>query len=203
VAAKPLDEQSADADPLRLLAAWFDDAQSAGIGLPEATALATASADGAPSVRMVLLKDFGRDGFVFYSNYDSRKGRELAENPRAALLVYWHSLGRQVRVEGRVERVPRADSEAYFASRPLGSRLSAWASRQSEPVAGRAELQRAVEEGRLRFGDGDVPLPEDWGGYRLRPERIELWQHREDRLHDRLLYVAAPEGGWTITRLQP
>jgi pyridoxamine 5'-phosphate oxidase len=203
VDAKPLDESSAGPDPLRALAGWRDEAQAAGIGLPEATALATASADGAPSVRMVLLKDFGPDGFVFYSNYDSRKGRDLAENPRAALLVYWHALGRQVRVEGRVERLSRADSEAYFASRPLGSRLSAWASRQSEPVAGRAELERAVEEARLRFADGDVPLADDWGGYRLRAERIELWQHREDRLHDRLLYVAAPGGGWTITRLQP
>jgi pyridoxamine 5'-phosphate oxidase len=195
VAGKPL-------DPVGQFAAWFDEARAAGIGLPEAAALATASADGAPSVRMVLLKDFRPDGFVFYSNYGSRKGGELAENPLAALLVYWHELGRQVRVEGPVERLPREESEAYFASRPHGSRLSAWASRQSAPLGSRAELEAAVEDARRRFGD-DVPLPEDWGGYRLRPERIELWQHREDRLHDRLLYVSDAGGKWSVKRLQP
>ena len=200
---KPLDESSADPDPLRQFAVWFEEARAAGVEVPEATALATASADGAPSLRMVLLKDFGPEGFVFYSNRGSRKGRELGVNPRAALLLYWHALGRQVRVEGPVEPLGRAGSEAYFASRPLASRLSAWASRQSEPIASRAELEAAVEEARRRFDTDDVPLPDDWGGYRLRPERIELWQHREDRLHDRLLYVAAADGGWTLTRLQP
>jgi pyridoxamine 5'-phosphate oxidase len=203
MARKPLLETSADADPIRRLRAWFEEARRSGVELAEATALATASADGAPSVRMVLLKELGPDGFVFYSNYGSRKGRELAENPRAALLVYWHAHGRQVRVEGPVERLPRSESEEYFASRPLGSRLSAWASRQSEPVGSRAELEQAVEAGRARFAAGDVPLPDDWGGYRLRPNRIELWQHRDDRLHDRLLYVAEPAGGWTMSRLQP
>jgi pyridoxamine 5'-phosphate oxidase len=202
VGAKPLDESPADPDPLRQIRAWFDEAQRAGVGLPEATALATATADGSPSVRMVLLKDFGPGGFVFYSNYGSRKGRELAENPRAALLVYWHTLGRQVRVEGTVERLPREESAAYFASRPLGSRLSAWVSRQSEPVGSRAELEAAVEEARERFAGGDVPLPDDWGGYRLRPERIELWQHRDDRLHDRVLY-RLEDGEWAPARLQP
>jgi pyridoxamine 5'-phosphate oxidase len=203
VGGKPLDESSADADPLRQLAAWFEEAHAAGIELPEAAALATASANGAPSLRMVLLKGFGRDGFVFYSNHASRKGRELEENPRAALLLYWYALGRQVRVEGPVERLGHAESETYFATRPLASRLSAWASRQSEPVASRAELEAAVEDARRRFGAEDVPLPDDWGGYRLRPERIELWQHREDRLHDRLLYVAERDDGWTRSRLQP
>ena len=200
---KPPDASSPDPDPLRRFAAWFEEARGAGIELPEAMALATASADGSPSVRMVLLKDFGPHGFVFYSNYGSRKGRELAENPRAALLLYWHALGRQVRVEGPVERLPREESEAYFSSRPLGSRLSAWSSRQSEPVGSRAELEAAVEEARRRFEGEGVPLPGDWGGYRLRPERIELWQHRDDRLHDRLLYVAEPGGGWAVSRLQP
>jgi pyridoxamine 5'-phosphate oxidase len=190
-------------DPLGTVEAWFAEARATGAGLPEAAALATAGAEGAPSVRMVLVKELGTDGFVFFSNYGSRKGRELDENPRAALLLYWHDLGRQVRVEGPVEHLPRADSEAYFASRPLGSRLSAWISRQSEPVGSRAELEAAVEDARSSFPDGDVPLPDDWGGYRLRAERIELWQHREDRLHDRLLYVAEPTGGWTVTRLQP
>jgi pyridoxamine 5'-phosphate oxidase len=190
-------------DPLGTVEAWFAEARATGAGLPEAAALATASADGAPSVRMVLVKELGRDGFVFFSNYGSRKGRELAENPRAALLLYWHELGRQVRLEGPVERLPGADSEAYFASRPLGSRLAAWISRQSAPLGSRADLEAAFEEARSTFPDGDVPLPEDWGGYRLRPERIELWQHHDDRLHDRVLYVAEPNGGWTVTRLQP
>jgi pyridoxamine 5'-phosphate oxidase len=203
VSGKPLDEASADPDPLRQFAVWFEEARAAGIEVPEATALATASADGAPSLRMVLLKGFGPDGFVFHSNHGSRKGRELEENPYAALLLYWHALGRQVRVEGPVERLAHEESAAYFATRPLASRLSAWASRQSEPIGSRAELEAAVEEARRRFGTEEVPLPDDWGGYRLRPRRIELWQHREDRLHDRVLYLPQGDGGWSLTRLQP
>jgi pyridoxamine 5'-phosphate oxidase len=198
-----VDETDVDLDPVRQLAAWFEEARAAGIELPEAAALATASAEGAPSVRMVLLKEVGPDGLVFYSGYESRKARDLDANPRAAVAVYWHALGRQARAEGRVERIPRADSEAYFATRPYRSRLSAWASRQSEPVGSRAELEAAAAEAARRFGDGEVPLPEHWGGFRLRPERLELWQHRADRLHDRLLYSAEPGGGWTLTRLQP
>ena len=191
------------ADPLATVAAWFEEARAADVELPEAAALATATADGAPSVRMVLVKELGADGLVFYSNYGSRKGRELAENPRGALLLYWHASGRQVRVEGPVERLDRADSEAYWASRPLGSRLSAWVSRQSEPLVSRAALEAGVEDARRRFRNDAVPLPDDWGGYRLRPQRVELWQHRDDRLHDRSLFVAEADGGWTFTRLQP
>jgi pyridoxamine 5'-phosphate oxidase len=198
-----VDESDVDRDPFRQLAAWFEEARAAGVELPETAALATASADGAPSVRMVLLKEVGPDGLVFYSGYESRKARDLDENPRAAVAVYWHALGRQARAEGRVERIPRAESEAYFATRPRASRLSAWASRQSEPIGGRAELEAAAAEAERRFGDGDVPLPPHWGGFRLRPERVELWEHREDRLHDRLLYERSAGGGWTLTRLQP
>jgi pyridoxamine 5'-phosphate oxidase len=198
-----VDQTDVDPDPFRQVAAWFEDARAAGIGLPEAAALATATPVGAPSVRMVLLKAFGPDGPIFYSGYESRKARELDANPRAAVVVYWHELGRQVRAEGRVERLPRAGSEAYFATRPRGSRISAWASRQSEPVGSRAALESAAADAAARFEGAAVPLPEHWGGYRLHAERIELWQHRDDRLHDRLLYEPAPEGGWTLTRLQP
>jgi pyridoxamine 5'-phosphate oxidase len=198
-----VDESDVDRDPFRQLAAWFEEARAAGVELPEAAALATASADGAPSVRMVLLKEVGPDVLVFYSGYESRKARDLDGNPRAAVAVYWHALGRQARAEGAVERLPRGASEAYFATRPRASRLSAWASRQSEPIASRAELEAAAAEAARRFEGGDVPLPPHWGGFRLRPERVELWQHREDRLHDRLLYEQAPGGGWTLTRLQP
>ena len=198
-----MDESDVDLDPFRQLAAWFEEARAAGVELPEAAALATASADGAPSARMVLLKDVGPDGLVFYSGYESRKARDLEANPRAAVAVYWHALGRQARAEGRVERLSRAESESYFATRPRASRLSAWASRQSEPVGNRAELEAAAAEAARRFGDGDVPLPPHWGGFRLRPERVELWEHRADRLHDRLLYERSAAGGWTLTRLQP
>jgi len=164
----------------------------------EQMVLATATPEGAPSARLVLLKEVdAEDGFVFYSGYESRKGRELAANPRAALLFYWDVLGRQVRVEGRVERLAAADSDAYWQSRPPGSRRSAAASRQSEPIESRAALERAVSE-----LDEAPPRPERWGGYRLVPDEVELWQHRDDRLHDRLRYRR--EGaGWRRERLQP
>jgi len=195
-------ERDVDPDPVRQFAAWFEEASAAGIRVPEAMALATATPDGRPSVRMVLLKGFGEAGFEFYSGYESRKGRELAENPRAALLFHWDALGRQLRVEGAVERLPAAASDAYFASRPRRSRLSALASRQSEVVAGRDVLDHRVAELAAELGDAEPARPDWWGGYRLLPDSFELWQHRDDRLHDRLRY-RRDGAGWTIERLSP
>jgi pyridoxamine 5'-phosphate oxidase len=200
--ARPLTESDLDPDPLRQFEAWFEEARAARIELAEATALATATRDGRPSVRMVLMKGYDERGFVFYSSYESRKGRELAENPRAAMCFYWHALGRQARIEGTVGRVASEESAAYFGTRPLGSRLSATVSRQSDVVESREELKTAAEELRARYGDEAVPLPADWGGFRLAPEVFEFWQHREDRLHDRFRYRPAG-GGWLIERLAP
>jgi pyridoxamine 5'-phosphate oxidase len=198
---RPLLEDDLDPDPLVQLRRWLAEAREAGVELPEAMTLATAARDGFPSARMVLLKDACDDGLTFYSGYESRKGRELAENPRAALVLYWHLLGRQVRVEGSVERVPPEQSDEYFRSRPLGSRLSAAVSHQTEVVPSREELERAAAElGRSR-GE-DVERPETWGGYRLVPELWEFWQHRLDRLHDRFRYRPGA-GGWIIERLAP
>ncbi|MBA2474637.1 MAG: pyridoxamine 5'-phosphate oxidase [Actinobacteria bacterium] len=199
---RPLRRSELAAKPLEQFRRWFDEARAAGIRQPEAAALATASAAGAPSVRMVLLKGFDAAGFAFYTSYDGRKARELAANPLAALLVYWEPLGRQVRVEGGVARVSREESGRYFSTRPRGSRLGAWASRQSEPIASRRELEAAVGEAEHRLGGRDVPLPPGWGGFRLAPVAYEFWQHRDDRLHDRFLYTRAAEG-WAIERLSP
>jgi pyridoxamine 5'-phosphate oxidase len=198
---RPLREQDLDPDPLALLRRWLGEARAAGVGLPEAMTLATAGRDGAPSARMVLLKDADEAGLTFYSGYDSRKGRELAENPRAAAVLYWHELGRQVRVEGRVEPLPPERSDEYFRSRPLGSRLSAAVSPQSEVVGSREELEEAAAELARRSGE-EVPRPERWGGYRLVPELWEFWQHRVDRLHDRFRYRPGA-GGWIVERLAP
>jgi pyridoxamine 5'-phosphate oxidase len=184
-----------DADPLRQFERWFAEAGQA-VPVPEAMALATATADGAPSVRMVLLKDATPDGFVFYSHYPSRKGRELEANPRAALLFHWSPLGRQVRVEGPVERVSAGESDAYWAMRPEGARAGAHASRQSEVLESRADL-----EGRLAGVDPSV-RPAWWGGFRLRPWRWEFWEHRDDRLHDRFRYRREGDA-WVIERLSP
>ena len=194
---RPLDERELDADPVAQLHAWLDDARAAGIELSEAMTLATATADGAPSARMVLLKDAGERGLSFFTNYESRKGVELAENPRAALVLYWHALGRQVRVEGTVERLPSAESDEYFASRPPGSRRSAAVSPQSQVIDSRRELERAAAV----LGD-NVPRPPGWGGYLLVPSLWEFWQHRVDRLHDRFRYRSG-EGGWVVERLAP
>jgi pyridoxamine 5'-phosphate oxidase len=195
-------EHELDPDPIRQVVAWLGEAQAAGVKFPETMALATASADGRPSVRMVLLKGADRRGFAFYTNRDSRKGRELAENARAALVLYWQELGRQVRVEGAVEQIGFDESAAYWATRPRASRLSAWASPQSEPVASRAELEAAVAEVAADFPGDELPLPPHWGGYRLLPETIELWEHRDDRLHDRVLYTRVGDG-WRLERLAP
>jgi pyridoxamine 5'-phosphate oxidase len=197
-----LREHDLDPDPIAQFRAWFADAESAGIDLPEAMTLSTATLGGAPSARTVLLKGVDAGGLVFYTNYRSRKARELAENPRAALLFHWQALGRQVRIEGAVERISPEESEAYFRTRPLGSRLGAWASPQSEPIESRAILEARLAEVAAEYEGGDVPRPPFWGGYRLEPDSLELWQHRQNRLHDRLRYVRGAEG-WTVERLAP
>jgi pyridoxamine 5'-phosphate oxidase len=197
---RPLDASDLDRDPLRQFAAWFEEAGAAGMRAPEATALATTAADGRPSVRMVLLKGFDERGFVFFTGYESRKGAELAANPRAALLFYWDPLGRQVRIEGPVERVSEAESDAYFASRPRGAQISASVSPQSRVVESRAHLEAAAAELEAR-GD-ELPRPPSWGGFRLAPETYEFWQHRANRLHDRLRY-RREDDRWVLERLAP
>ncbi len=193
----PLRRGDLDTDPVRQFARWFAEAEGV-VRAPEAMALATADATGAPSVRMVLLKQADENGLAFFTHYTSRKGRELEANSRAALLLYWDPLGRQVRVEGRVERVPPSESDAYFETRPHGARVSALASRQSEVIESREELEARVAE----LASGDVPRPEWWGGFRLVPESWEFWQHRESRLHDRFRYRRVDDA-WVIERLSP
>jgi pyridoxamine 5'-phosphate oxidase len=188
-------------DPVALFNEWFSEALAAGIEVPEAMTLATADADGRPSARMLLLKSADERGFTFFTGYESRKGRELAENPRAALVFYWRRLGRQVRVEGAVRRLSAEESDAYWATRPPRSRAAAAASRQSEPLES-LEVLGADAERLLAEHGGDVPRPERWGGYLLEPEAIELWQHRDDRLHERVRYTRAREG-WHAERLAP
>jgi pyridoxamine 5'-phosphate oxidase len=196
-------EADVDPDPVVQFERWFDDARAADLVEPSAMTLATATADGVPSARMVLLRGVDARGFVFYTNYESRKAAELAANPRAALVFWWGALQRQVRVEGRVQRTSQEESAAYFRTRPPGSRLSAWASPQSRVIPGRAVLDERVAELAARHPDGDIPLPPFWGGYRLVPEVVELWQQRPNRLHDRLRYTRTPDGGWRIQRLAP
>ena len=196
-----LSESQADADALRQFERWFEDAVRAGLPLPNAMTLATASAAGKPSARIVLLKGIERESFVFYTNYRSRKGRELDANGAACLVFMWSELERQIRIEGRVEKVGAADSDAYFATRPLGARLSAWASAQSERVQDRPILEQALEDAKRQHGE-KPPRPPQWGGYRVIPDEIEFWQGRADRLHDRLLYTRSG-GGWRIERLAP
>ena len=191
-----------NADPFREFEQWFAAARAAGVAVPEAMTLATASAEGAPSARMVLLKSADQDGFLFYTGSGSRKAEELERNPRAALVFYWAPLGRQVRVEGPVERLPAQESAPYFASRPRGSQLAAWTSDQSRPLASREELERRYAEFERQYEGREVPLPPHWGGFRLRPDRYEFWQHRDNRLHDRTRYSRAREG-WQRELLWP
>jgi pyridoxamine 5'-phosphate oxidase len=201
--ADPLREQDADPDPLRQFARWYADAAAADAFPPEAAAVATASAGGAPSVRMVLVKQFDERGFVFFTNSESRKGRELAVNPRASLLFHWPWLGRQVRIEGPVASASQDESAAYARTRTRASQLSALASPQSRPIESREWLEHRVTEMAADYEGRELPPHEHWGGFRLAPANYEFWQNRRDRLHDRLLYMPAPAGGWTISRLAP
>lgn len=197
-----LDEQAAGADPVALFQRWLDEAMTAGVPEPNAMTVATATPDGVPSARIVLLKDFDERGAVFFTRYTSRKGEELERNPRAAAVMLWHPLQRQVRIEGRVERLEPAASDAYFASRPRGAQVGAVASPQSHVLAGRDELERLVADAERTFDGREVPRPGDWGGYRIALERVEFWQGRESRLHDRLVFTPAGEG-WDRVRLAP
>ena len=195
-------ESEAARDPLAQFAIWFEQACAAGSVEPNAMALATVSAAGVPDCRMVLLKNF-IDGFVFYTNYESRKAQELAENPNATLLFYWPELERQVRITGIAEKLSMDENERYFASRPFGHQLGAWASRQSSVVAGREALEESLAGAELKFGLGPAPLPPYWGGYRVKPSSVEFWQGRANRLHDRLEYVRDTDGTWLLRRLAP
>jgi pyridoxamine 5'-phosphate oxidase len=198
-----LSEDSVDRDPFKQFSAWFDDAVAAGEILPEAMTVATSTRSGEPSARMVLLRGVDERGFGFFTNYDSQKGRELAENPRAALVIYWPKLGRQVRISGAVVRQSTEESTTYFHNRPLASQLSALASPQSDVIKNRQTLEDAVSALAEQYKDGRVPLPRNWGGYRVIPRTIEFWLHRENRLHDRIRYTRQAGGRWKIERLAP
>jgi pyridoxamine 5'-phosphate oxidase len=201
--ALPLREEDAHPDPLRQFAAWYNDAAQAGVREPAAMAVATSTLDGAPSVRMVLLKGYDERGFVFYTNYNSRKGGELEANPRAALLFYWDPLGRQVRIEGHARRTSAEESTSYARSRPYGSQLSALASPQSQVIGSRAQLEQRVADLAELYDEAQLPVLDAWGGFRVAPSSFEFWQNRDDRLHDRLLYTAEDGTSWRLQRLAP
>jgi pyridoxamine 5'-phosphate oxidase len=196
----PLEPGLVAADPIEQFESWFAEAERV-VPLPEAMTIATVDADGAPNARMVLLKGVGPEGFRFFTNYESAKGEELAANPRAALVIYWRDLDRQVRIRGKVERLSAEDSDAYFASRPRDSQIAAAISPQSRPIE-REELDRRYAELAAELGESDPERPEHWGGYLLRPDEIEFWQGRDSRMHDRLVYRRGPEG-WEVQRLAP
>ena len=196
-----LDESNVGSDPIAMFGEWMNAAIESGIDEPNGMALATASPQGVPAVRIVLLRGFNSRGFVFFTNYESANGQDLLANPRAEANFWWQPLERQVRISGKVEKIAREDSDAYFHSRPRGHQLGAWASPQSRPVKGREELQARATQVETLF-PGEVPLPDFWGGYRLTPDRVEFWQGRENRLHDRFVFEKK-QGGWTVSRLAP
>jgi pyridoxamine 5'-phosphate oxidase len=200
---KPLREEEVDPDPIRQFRVWLEAAEKAGLREPNAMTLATCSSEGQPSARMVLLRGLDENGFAFFTGYDSRKAGELTANPRAALVFWWPALERQVRVEGSVERTSAEESDAYFRTRPRGSQLGAWASKQSEVLAGRNMLEERMSELEQTYADGEVPRPPFWGGFRVRPVVIEFWQGQPNRLHDRIRYRRIEGGGWRIERLSP
>ena len=199
----PLLIEELESDPIVQFEKWFREAWDENYPMPHAMSLATASAEGLPTVRTVLLKGYDPRGFVFFTNYGSRKAKQISNNPQAALLFPWVRLGRQVPVAGRVEKISKSESVQYFLSRPRGSQLSAWASAQSTVISSRAILESAFATVKRRFADGEVPLPDFWGGYRVDPDSIEFWQNRKDRLHDRFLYNRGENGAWRIDRLPP
>ena len=199
----PLLIEELESDPIVQFEKWFREAWDENYPMPHAMSLATASAEGLPTVRTVLLKHYDPRGFVFFTNYGSRKAKQISNNPQAALLFPWVRLGRQVTVAGRVEKISKSESVQYFLSRPRGSQLSAWASAQSTVISSRAILESAFATVKRRFADGEVPLPDFWGGYRVDPDSIEFWQNRKDRLHDRFLYNRGENGAWRIDRLTP
>jgi pyridoxamine 5'-phosphate oxidase len=198
-----LERADADPNPFKQFRKWFDQAREAQLPEPNAMTLATATAVGNPSARMVLLKDFDERGFVFYSNYESHKAQQLQENPWASLVFWWAELERQVRIEGRVEKVSDEESDTYFHSRPLLSQLGAWASHQSQVIDSREVLEQRLEELKVKFENQEIPRPQHWGGYRVIPSGIEFWQGRPSRLHDRLFYQLCNDGSWVIERLSP
>lgn len=202
-AAHGLRRRDLDPDPIKQFGIWFTAAIEAGIRDVNAMSVATAGRDAKPSVRVVLLKGFDQDGFIFFTNYESEKGRQLETNPQAALEFYWIELDRQIRISGPAEKTSREESERYFRSRPIGSQLGAWASRQSEVIDGRRVLDARLAEMTERFGDKPIPLPAHWGGYRVKPDVIEFWQGRPNRLHDRFRYTRRADGSWHIDRLAP
>jgi pyridoxamine 5'-phosphate oxidase len=202
-AARGLRRRDLDPDPIKQFSNWFTAAIEAEIRDVNAMSLATAGRDAKPSVRVVLLKGFDQDGFVFFTNYESEKGVQLEANPYAALAFYWIELDRQIRIAGKTERTSRQESEGYFHSRPIGSQLGAWASRQSEVLDGRRVLDAHMVEMTERFGDNPIPLPPHWGGYRVKPDTMEFWQGRPNRLHDRFRYRRQTDGSWLIERLAP
>ena len=203
MASETLDERSIDRDPIKQFQLWFDSAVAAHFPLPEAMSLATVTPDGRPTSRMVVLKSFDGDGFVFYTNYRSAKANDLETNPNAALTFFWPQLEKQVRIEGSVTKTSAAESRRYFETRPRESQIGAWASPQSDVISGRDELELRQRELEETYRNQPVPWPEHWGGYRLKPERIEFWKGRVGRLHDRIVYELQADGSWSIKRLAP